>query len=158
MAYHSTQEVLDAIHGQVEKTLGDAVDAVVQFHGTLDQAIDYHFAQSAGTNIHTVVVIGIADGNAGVVTGSGIPLYMEELVDIHVVSRGRRGDYKGMSSRLIEIADALTFDLFDQSNKHQDVLDRVAAHNFVSRRARPTNDPNAMAFLVTWNIKPRRAD
>jgi len=158
MAYHSTQEVLDAIHGQVEKTLGDAVDSVVQFHGTLDQAIDSHFGQSAGTGAHSIVVVSLTEGNAGIVTGSGIPLYMEEIVNIHVVTRGRRGDYKGMSSRLIEIADALTFDLFDQDNKHQDVLDRVAAHNFVSRRARPTNDPNAMAFLVTWNIKPRRAD
>ena len=158
MAYHSTQEVLDAIHGQVEKTLGDAADSVVQFHGTLDQAIDSHFGQSAGTGVHSFVLISLSEGTPGVVTGSGIPLYMEEIVNIHIVSRGRRGDYKGMSSRLIEIADALTFDLFDQDNKHQDVLDRVAAHNFVSRRARPTNDPNAMAFLVTWNIKPRRAD
>jgi len=158
MAYKSTQDILDAVEGQVAKILGDSVDAVVQFHGTLDQAIEYHFSQAVGNSIQCVVVISLADGNAGVVTGSGIPLYMEELVDIHVVSRGRRGDYKGMSSRLIEIADALTFDLFDQDQKHPDVLDRVAAHNFVSRRPRPTNDPNAMAFLVTWNIKPRRAD
>jgi len=157
MAYHSTQEVLDAVHGQVEKTLGDAVDSVVQFHGTLDQAIEYHFAQSAGTNIHTVVVISLADASGGRLSAAGIPLYLEEVVDIHVVSRGRRGDYKGMSSRLIEAVDALTFDLFDQDNKHPDLLEYVAAHTFVSRRPRPTNDPNAMAFLVTWNIRPMRA-
>jgi len=157
MAYHSTQEVLDAIHGQVEKTLGDAVDSVVQFHGTLDQAIEYHFAQSAGTNLHDVVVISLANADGGRLSASGIPLYLEETVDIHVISRGRRGDYKGMSTRIIEIVDALTFDLFDQDKKHQDVLDRVAAHTFVSRRPRPTNDPNAMAFLVTWNIRPMRA-
>ena len=157
MSYKSTQEVLDAIQGQVEKTLGDSVDVVLQFHGNANQAISNHFGQGSGTNLSAVAFIAMSSGDSQAVSAAGIPVYINETIDVTVITRSRRGDYKEAAARLVEMADALTFDLFEQDYKHQDVKDCIAAHSFVGRRIITATDPNIMACTVTWNIRPMRA-
>lgn len=152
--YRSTYELMNALQGQVEKTVGDRVDQVVQFVGTLTQAVNYHMGQGAGTNLSTIVVVTPVADTAERITGGGLPLYLNGVYDLFIIKRANRGKYLDAIGSLFDIKDALIWDLFECDGKDQAVKDTIAAHALISSQPRILDDANLMAWSVQWQLKP----
>lgn len=154
--YYSTGELLEVIKGQVVKVAGHEVDSVLRFHGNLSQAVEQHFGQPAGHGVQSAIVVSLLPGTPAATASDGTPLYLNEGIEIFVISRAKRGQYDDSSTRLMRIVDMMTWDLFSADNKGPDTRERIAAHRFVGRQPRILNDPNVMAYSVQWEIKPRQ--
>jgi len=146
---------MNALRGQAEIVAGDRVDQVVQFVGTLTQAVNFHFGQGAGTQISTAVIISPVAEAGERITGSGLPLYTNFNIDFYILSRINRKSYSDDVGRLYDIKDALTWELFDCEGLSQDARDCIASATLVSSIPRILDDPNLIAWAVQWQIKPR---
>lgn len=154
--YHSTAEVLDAIVGQVEKTVGREADAVFKFIGSLNDAVQTHFGQSGGGDVKLAVAITLGEATSPNLSAGGEPLTLSLPVSMYVISRMKRDTYEADTDRVLQNVDALTFDLFDCDKTTTDYKARVAGNSFSGWSPLITPDLNFMAFRVDWDIRPKR--
>lgn len=154
--YHSTAEVLDAIVGQVEKTVGRETDATFKFIGSLNDAVQSHFGQRGGADVKLVVAITLGEVTSPNLTANGNPLTLAMPVSMYVVSRMKRATYEEDTDRVLQVIDALTFDAFDCDKTTSDYKARVAGNRFQGWAPLVTPDLNFMAFRVDWEIRPKR--
>lgn len=142
--------------GQIERMLKNDIDACVIFDGTLQNAIDRHFAGRLGSNAIKVVFIGLSDAASDTQGGSGLPIREGLLVDVYALVRsGANAKYESDRQALWDISDAITHDIFDISNRSKDFKDCIASTVYQGRRRQETT-PDVMAHLVRFVMHPQR--
>lgn len=156
MDYYSTNEVLDAIAGQVRDQLSSYVDDVVIFDGTLEDAVRSHLSQPTKASLKTFLFMALSDDTAENVSGAGLPIRTSHAVDFYVIVRSDgRTKYTKDRERLYDVSDALMYSVFDCPNRTTDYTARVAANIFGFRRRGAPADSSLMAHQVRFIFKAR---
>jgi hypothetical protein len=156
MDYYSTNEVLEAVAGQIRDQVSNYADDVIVFDGSLEQAIRDHFGQTTKSALKTVVFLALSEDIPDSISGAGLPIRNGLATDIYVIVRSDgRARYTKDRQRLYDVSDALIYTVFDCANRTEDYTSRVAANNFVLRRRGNPTDDSIMAHLIRFIFKPR---
>lgn len=151
----STNNVFEAIKGQLQKEAGDFVDDVIIFDGPLSVAIDEHFASARRGG--RFIFLTLSDATPDAVSGYGLPVREGLLVDIYTVFRVEgRGRYEKIREDFWDLSDKIVHDAFLLSNRTADTKATVAGSQFVSRTRQQTGG-DVMSHLIRFVITPQRA-
>lgn len=154
MEYVSTNEVFEAIKGQIEQEVGDSLDDVVIYEGTLSEAI----AESAATHRRgdRFVFITMTDTLPGATSGYGLPVRGEILVDIYLIHRVTgRGKYGKIREDFMDTSDALVYDVFLNDRRHSEFKNAVHGTRFILRSRQPASG-DAMSHLIRFSMNAAR--
>lgn len=136
MSYTASNDIFDAISGQIANQLSGEIDDVVIFDGDLDAAIEQHL-NTAGLGDATIFV-GMPETGAERLDGCGLPLRETLSVDIYVIVRAKgRSGYRANRERLWDLSDRLVHSVFTCNNRQSDFTDIIYGWRF-SRRVRMT--------------------
>jgi len=154
MPLHSTNTVFEVIKGEIAKQLGDSLDDVLIFDGTLNSAIEEHFG-TVRRGAGRVVFVTLTDGSSNATSGYGVPVRDTLLVDIYIVFRVQgRGRYERVREDLWDVSDHIVRELFVQTNCDTKTNSVLAGRNFISRSRQLTRD-DIMTHLIRYEITPQ---
>lgn len=150
----STNNVFEALIGEAERRVGDDVDRVVRFEGTLSEAIVANFAQG-GTG-SSIVFMTLSDASPDTQSAYGTPIREGLLVDISVVVRlGGRGKYQADINRLCDVSDTIVHDLFENTLRSADARKAYHGTQYVGRYRQPIGE-GFISHLIRYVITPAR--
>jgi hypothetical protein len=149
----STNNVFEAVKGEIERRI-DGIDSCTIFDGTLQDALDQHFAsRPSGSRF---VFIGLADASNESNSGYGVPVRETLLVDIYVVVRASGATrYTSDREAFWDISDAIVHDLFEFSGRSSDAKSSFGGTNYLGRFRQPAGS-DVMSHLIRWGIIPQR--
>lgn len=154
MGQVSTNDVFDALVGQLQQEVGDRVDDIIIFDGPLSVALAEHFAAAKGGS--RFLFLTLADAITDASSGYGLPVREGLLVDIYgafrVVGRGRYEETRG---DLWDLSDIIVHEAFLFDRRTPDMKSSVMGTQFVTR-ARALADGDVIAQLMRFNITPGR--
>lgn len=154
MSYTSSNNVFDAVKGQLEQELSAYVDSFIIFDGALSVAIEQHFMTGQAGN--TVVFIGMPGSSSPRLNGCGLPIHEDIQCDIYVVVNGKgKSRYTSDRERLWDISDRIVHNVFECAARAQDFKDAVTGVRFVARTRADTNEL-AMAHRIEFLLNPVR--
>lgn len=152
MSYTASNDIFDAIAGQIDNQLGSEIDNVVIFDGTLDSAIEQHMNESGLGDI--TVFVGMPGTEPESLDASGLPLRESVAIDIYVIARSKgRSSYTTMRERLWDISDRIVHTAFICSNRASDFTDIIYGWRFVRRARIQSAEPGLMAHRIEFTTE-----
>lgn len=154
---YSTNSVLEAVKGQVEKVASDYIESVFIFDGPLQTAINSHLGQPTTQGMNTFAFIAFSDELPLDISASGAPLTTGLYIDINVVVRATgRTRYVQDLQRLYDAVDCVAQDVFclGCDNLHPDYKSVIVRTQF-ERRQRLTTEGDIFAHVVRIMVKPK---
>ena len=153
---YSTNNVLEAVKGQIEKVAKEYFDAVLLFDGELSQAITSHVSQPVYGVMKTFAFVAISDHVPDFSTGSGSELRPVINVDIHVVVRADgKGRYLGDRIRLLDAVDCVIQEVFHCDNRDADYNNVIVSTKFESRQRQDTGEA-VLSHIIRYNLTVSR--
>ena len=157
--FRATNNVLDAIRGQIEDQLGgeaELVDEVFIFDGALSQAIVDHFGGKLGASKHAFVFVAQTAVLANQRAGDGSALYSDRTIDCYVVVRTTgKTRYTKDRERLYDISDAMWNTVFFHTERTDDFNELVAQMQPESITRQPSGQ-DVIAHLIRFTCVPKR--
>jgi len=154
MSYTPTNDVFDAIAGQIDRFFGGEVDSVIIFDGELDQAIEQRMNESGMGAV--TIFIGMPQSTPNKLDGCGLPLREDIGVDIYVVARASgRSRYTADRELLWDVTDRLVHSAFTCDERATDFTSAIHGWAF-ERRVRMASSPDYLSSRVEFTAKPAR--
>ena len=154
MSYTATNDVFDAIVGQIKQELAHEVDNVLIFDGTLNDALTQHF-NSSGLN-KSVIFIGSPQEDPLRLDGCGLPLQSNVYADVYVVVRAQgKTRYTVDRERLWDLSDQLIHSTFTCTNRATDFSAVITNIEF-ARRIRMETEGSLLAHKIEFIVRPKR--
>lgn len=152
---YSTNNVLEAVKGQIEKVASDYIEHVYIYDGSLQQAIDSHLSQGAANQMKTFAFIAVSDESPLQLAASGMPLQTGLFIDINVIAiASGRSRYAEDLRRLLDAVDCVAQEVFCNScdKLSQDYRDIIKKTQFERRQRLTVEDP-VLAHVVRIMVK-----
>jgi hypothetical protein len=154
MGYTSSNDVFDAVGGQIDRFFGGEVDSVVIFDGELWQAIEQRANESGIGDV--TIFIGMPQTTPERLDGCGLPLREDVEVDIYVIVRASgRSRYTASRELLWDITDQMVHSVFTCTERSTDFKSVIMGWAF-NRRIRMDANPDYLAHKVEFTAKPVR--